>query len=58
MSKLDEKYKFASPMQNGSWQSVLDAILCEKKLVNDLHQVDGFLWVSRFPLPIKLNTTI
>jgi hypothetical protein len=25
-------------MQNGSWQSVLDAIFCEKKLVNDLHQ--------------------
>jgi hypothetical protein len=27
-------------------------------LVYDLRQIVGFLWVLRFPAPIKLNTTI
>ena len=27
------------------------------KFVNDLQQVGGFLWVFRFPPPIKLTTT-
>jgi hypothetical protein len=28
------------------------------KFVRDLRQVSGFLWVLRFPPPIKLATTI
>ena len=28
------------------------------KFVSDLQQVGGFLWVFRFPPPIKLTTTI
>ena len=28
------------------------------KFVSDLRQVVGFLWVLRFPPPIKLTTTI
>ena len=28
------------------------------KFVSDLRQVDGFLWVLRFPPPIKLTATI
>ena len=28
------------------------------KFVSDLQQVDGFLWVFRFPPPIKLTATI
>jgi len=28
------------------------------KFVSDLGQDGGFLWVLRFPLPIKLTTTI
>ena len=28
------------------------------KVVSDLRQVGGFLWVLRFPLPIKLTATI
>jgi hypothetical protein len=28
------------------------------KLVSDLRQVDGFLWVPWFPPPIKLTATI
>ena len=28
------------------------------KFGNDLQQVDGFLWVLRFPSPIKLTATI
>ena len=28
------------------------------KFVSDLRQVSGFLWVLRFPPPIKLTTTI
>jgi hypothetical protein len=28
------------------------------KFVRDLRQVDGFLWVLRFPPPIKLTATI
>ena len=28
------------------------------KIVSDLQQVSGFLWVLRFPPPIKLTTTI
>ena len=28
------------------------------KFVSDLRQVVGFLWVLRFPTPIKLTTTI
>jgi hypothetical protein len=28
------------------------------KFANDLRQVGGFLWVFRFPLPIKLTVTI
>ena len=28
------------------------------KLVSDLRQVDGFLWVLWFPLPLKLTATI
>ena len=28
------------------------------KFVSDLRQVGGFLWVLRFPPPIKLTTTI
>ena len=29
-----------------------------KKFVSDLRQVGGFLWVLRFPPPIKLISTI
>jgi len=28
------------------------------QFVSDLQQVDGFLWVLRFPPPIKLTATI
>jgi hypothetical protein len=28
------------------------------KFVSDLRQVDGFLWVLRFPPPIKLTATM
>ena len=28
------------------------------KFVSDLRQVSGFLWVLRFPIPIKLTATI
>ena len=28
------------------------------KFVSDLRQVGGFLWILRFPPPIKLTTTI
>ena len=28
------------------------------EFVSDLRQVDGFLWVLRFPPPIKLTATI
>ena len=28
------------------------------KFVSDLRQVGGFLWVLRFPTPIKLTATI
>ena len=31
---------------------------CVIKFVNDLRQVGGFLWVLRFPSPIKLSVTI
>jgi hypothetical protein len=31
---------------------------CVKKFVGDLRQVCGFLWVLRFPPPIKLTATI
>ena len=31
---------------------------CVKKFVCDLRQVCGFLWVLRFPPPIKLTATI
>ena len=31
---------------------------CVIKFVSDLRQVGGFLWVLRFPPPIKLTTTI
>jgi len=36
---------------------VLDTTLYDK-FVSDLLQVCGFLWVLRFPPPIKLTTTI
>jgi hypothetical protein len=32
--------------------------LCVTKFVSDLRQVNGFLWVLRFPPPIKLTATI
>ena len=35
-----------------SWRGILDTTLC------DLRQVAGFLWVLRFPPPIKLTATI
>ena len=31
---------------------------CLEKFVSDLQQMGGFLWVLRFPPPIKLTTTI
>ena len=38
-------------------QGVLDTALWIK-FVSDLRQVSGFLWLLRFPSPIKLTTTI
>jgi hypothetical protein len=35
-------------------QGVLNTILCDK-VINDLQQVSGFLWVLQFPPPIKLK---
>jgi hypothetical protein len=35
----------------------LDTTLYVIKFVSDLRQVGGFLWVFRFPLPIKLAAT-
>jgi hypothetical protein len=40
-----------------SWLGVLDTTLCNK-VVSDLGQVSGFLWVLQFPPPIKLTDTI
>ena len=42
------RYMFESRLYRG----VLDKTLC------DLRQADGFLWVLRFPPPIKLTATI
>jgi len=36
---------------------MLESTWCDK-VVSDLRQVDGFLMVLRFPLPIKLTATI
>ena len=36
------------------WNPDHDNVYCDK-VVNDLRQVDGFLRVLRFPLPIKLT---
>jgi len=41
-----------TPLRRG----VLDTILCD--LVSDLGANCGFLWLLRFPPPIKLTTTI
>jgi hypothetical protein len=38
-----------------SWWDVQHYVM---KFVSDLQQVGGFLWVLRFPPPIKLTTTI
>ena len=40
-----------------SWRGGLDTTLCDK-VFSDLRQVSVFLWVLRFPPPIKLTTTI
>jgi len=37
------------------WQGVQHYVI---KVVNDLRQVGGFLWVLRFPPSIKLTATI
>ena len=39
-------------LESHSWWGVPDTTLC------DLRQVAGFLWVLRFPPPIKLTATI
>jgi len=40
-----------------SQRGVLDTTFCDK-FVSDLWQVGGFLWVLRFPPPIKLTATM
>jgi hypothetical protein len=39
-----------------SWQDVLNTTLCDSLSVTS--NKSGFLWVPRFPLPIKLTSTI
>jgi hypothetical protein len=40
-----------------SWRGVLVTTLCDK-VVSDLRQVGGFLWILRFSPSIKLTATI
>ena len=40
-----------------SWRGVHDTTLCDK-VVSDLRQVSGLLWVLLFPPPIKLAPMI
>ena len=40
-----------------SGQGVLNTTLCDK-VVSDLQQIGGFLWVLLFPPQIKLTMTI
>jgi len=50
-------HHYSCEFEPRSWQvySIQHYVI---KFVSDLRQVDGFLQVLRFPLPIKLTTTI
>jgi len=39
-----------------SLRGIFDATLCDK-VVSGMQQFDGYLWVLRFRLPIKLTIT-
>ena len=50
-------YHYSCEFESRSLPVVLDTTLCDK-VCQYLRQVSGFLWVLRFPPPIKLTARI
>ena len=48
---------YSCEFESRSWRGVLDTT-SRDKVFSGLQQSDGFLWVVRFPPPIKLTITI